>query len=258
MSDNPEMTVLGESINLSVDDPNAAPTPTPDPDNGTGEWMAKYVGEGKKYKTPDDVAKAYAHMEEFVETLKHEKATIAEQLELERKTKQSVDNILAELRQPAPTPEPPVQPAGEEPSMDIEAAVTAALDKRAALEKKEKAEQEIWSKLAEEFDGKDNAKAVVMKYLSADPARKTVFDTLALTDPNGLVAILKPLGATEPDVATEEPTLNTSIPVDMGELTWAKAQQIRKADPKTYNSREFQKALHESLNRLGEARFFGA
>jgi hypothetical protein len=64
-----------------------------------GESVAILVGEGRKYKTIEELAKAYVHIDGFAETLKSENATLREQLA----KASTLDDVLERLKAPAPS-----------------------------------------------------------------------------------------------------------------------------------------------------------
>ena len=68
---------------------------TPPATQGNGEIVQALVGEGQKYKTVDDLAKAYLHADTFIQQLKEENQKYREQVTAAK----SIDDVLERLQQ---------------------------------------------------------------------------------------------------------------------------------------------------------------
>lgn len=69
-------------------------THTPAQGDTLGESVKLLVGEGRKYKTVEELAKAYLNVDEFVETLKGENATLRDEV----KKGATLDDVLKRLK----------------------------------------------------------------------------------------------------------------------------------------------------------------
>lgn len=67
--------------------------------NDTSSNLATLVGDARKYKTPDDLAKAYIHLDEFSEQLKAENAKLREQVAQSKTVEDVLNRLNAEDRQ---------------------------------------------------------------------------------------------------------------------------------------------------------------
>lgn len=218
----------------------------------TEDYLAQMVGEGKKYASVEEAAKALAkkavNADSFIETLKTEKQQLESQYnELQTRNK-SIDEIVQALRKP----EPPTQAAQPEGTMSVDE-IIAELEKRndqkSAAQKRAEAIQSTWQALASEevFGDAEKAKVAVATYINGDTNRKALVDQMALADPKGLITLLKQ----NKDVITFSEN-NTGIVTEPGEsptgkLTWDIVKRIRKEDPKLYNSKAFQNRMHQEL-----------
>ena len=93
-------TIFGDS-----DDNQNANTPAATTD---GQLFTALVGETQKYKTPEELAKAYTNADQFIETLKEENRKLREQT-MAAKT---IDDVLERMSKQSNAPEndnPPAQ-----------------------------------------------------------------------------------------------------------------------------------------------------
>ena len=63
----------------------------------TGNPIEELVGEGKKYRSVEDLAKAYKNADQFIETLKTEKRTLEEQYHDAIAKNRSIEEIIEAL-----------------------------------------------------------------------------------------------------------------------------------------------------------------
>lgn len=238
---------------------DGATTPTEEPagESTTEDYLAEMVGEGKKYGTVEDAAKALAkkavNADTFIETLKTEKRQLEEQYQELQTRNKSIDEIVQALRQPdPPKQEPPTPKEPEQDNMSVDQ-IIAELERRTqektAAQQREDAIKKTWEALGspEVFGDLDKAKTAVASYIGKDPNRKALVDQMAIADPQGLVALLKQnrevvtFSENQTGKATEPGMSNT------GKLTWDAVRKIRKENPKLYNSKAFQQRMHTEL-----------
>ena len=220
----------------------------------TQDYLAEMVGEGKKYTSVEEAAKALAkkavNADNFIETLKTEKRQLEEQYnELQTRNK-SIDEIVQALRKPEPTKEP--EPSNGEPQMSVDQ-IIAELEKRneekSAAQKRAEAIQSTWQALSSEevFGDMEKAKVAVATYINGDANRKALVDQMALADPKGLITLLKQ----NKEVVTFSENSSGKVvepgSSPTGKLTWDIAKKIRKEDPKLYHSKAFQNRMHTEL-----------
>lgn len=217
------------------------------------DYLAEFVGEGKKYSTVEDAAKALAkkavNSDQFIETLKSEKEELRRQYEESLTRSRTVEDILSAMQE-KPVVEEPMQQDSKGPvSIDeVLAEIERRNQERVAKETKQKALADAWDKMSETFGGLDQAKIVVKDYIGNNEARKVLVNTMAVADPEGLVRLLnaKKQDTTFMDDMPSKTIDTTSAPT--GKLTWDIARQVKKDNPKLYNSRAFQQRMHTELN----------
>lgn len=111
------------SSDQSTPDPNSAANSTTSGDPKTGP-LAILVGEGRKYRNVEDLAKAYMSADEFIERMKGENATLRDEL---AKAK-TIDDVLKQLK--APPSETPADKGEKTSPQGLSATEVAAIVRR--------------------------------------------------------------------------------------------------------------------------------
>lgn len=219
------------------------------------------VGEGKKFKTADDLAKSKIEADRFIEQLKKE----AEEARTELRSRLSLEELSEQLlsRQAQPKPvTPPVEvsrrqeeipnpaPAVEKPNLQEE--VRKLLDEERNRATREKNISETRSALKERFGGDYNATlhqiteelGVSDKFLS-DMAATSPQAFLKLVDSVRAPDANRPLSPPQGGVDTSKQFNQQLIKNN------AYYQKMRKEDPKLYFSKRIQAELHNEAMRQG-------
>lgn len=222
---------------------------TADPADGE-KYFDTLVGEGKKYKDENELARAYLNADRHIRELK-------EKDEERQSTDEVLNDILEKLRSnPAPKNEPDnsadtASPAATGPKeADIEKLVDTRLSQK-ERERESKANQAKSLELLSETYGSKNASLVkIKKIIDANPNLETVIDHLGNTDPAALARLVttyEPPADTSSNVPGQEDGVPSGAPSKIsGVVTWTQAREIRHKDPKRYNSREFRKELERA------------
>ncbi len=220
--------------------------------------VAALVGEGKKYKTVDELAKAYINADGFIETLK------AENRELKEKTTaaKTIDDVLERLQQQHATQQTDKSSGSSEGvSVDdltklVEATVTG-------LESKKQREGNLLkadAKMKEAFGEKAADK---FAEVAATPELKRVYMELASVDPDKFVSlftgnVLK--NTANADQGGVNTTVNYSSTNQGGRVNTAGAKEyydnVRRTNPSLYYSQDFQIKM-DSLVRSNPDLYYG-
>lgn len=253
MSDTNTTTVLGEDINSNSEDNQNTNQNLADQAN-TEDYLADLVGEGKKYSSMEEAAKALAkkaaHADTFIETLKTEKRTLEEQLSSARK----VDDILAALNNTDESQQVINEETVEQkPQQDIKEIVVGLLkEKEDEVKQKQELDKikinqnKTWELLTKEFNGIDNAKLAVREYINNDSTKANIINQLGSYQPEELVKFLKSQKSDSFNPTVESTKRSVSeFETNIG-LTWSKAKQVKKENPKLYRSHKFQQMLHKA------------
>lgn len=216
--------------------------------------LDKLVGEGKKYKSAEDLANAYLNADSHIGELKTDLQTTREFISEELKK-------LAEQRTqapPAPNPETrsiepaPVAPPASEVE-DLDTKIAKVLEEKETLRRLQDNANTVQEVLVERLGGVEKAaEAVIAKAreLGLNPADmkemaakspKAFFATMGI-DPN---ARSNSTPAPSSDVSPHR--IGSPIKAE----TYAYYENIRKTDPKLYWQPATQKAMHAAAQRLG-------
>lgn len=227
--------------------------------NPEPNYLAELVGEGKKFKTVEELAKGKWHADTTVETLKAEIAALKSQAE----SGKTVDTLLEEIRkmngkEQGTDPgrqQPPVTEQTNTPNpVNIEEVVLNTLKKSEAEKRLSENRNtaiakmnEVWGKdAATELQKVASSIGVSVEYLRgvADQSPSAFFQLTGLnTNRNA------PSGTTVPTS-----TVRTGIN-GAKDRTMAFYRELKKTNPTQYNSNEIRVQMHNDAMRLGESFF---
>lgn len=235
----------GEDDNQTT---NTAPATT------DAQLFTALVGEGQKYKTPEDLAKAYTNADQFIETLKEENRKLREQAA----SAKTIDEVLERMSKQNVAPEddtPPV--AGITPDV-VQQLVEKTLEGREAAKSKMDNLLKADSLMKEKFGEKA---AEVFKQRASTPEKAKILMELAATDPVDFVNMFGGqvnLPSNNMDTGSMNTTSVASNGGDRSKVVGTKewATKVRKEDPKTYWSQDFQYKLQQTVSQ-NPALYFG-
>ena len=228
-------------------------TATPTTATPVVELFTSLVGENQKYKTPEDLAKAYNNADQFIETLKEDNRKLREQV-TQAKT---IDEVLERMSKQNVAPvddNPPVQGFSSE---DVQQLVEKTLLGREVAKTKtdnlllaDKLMKDKFGEKAEEM----------FKQRAANPEKARILMELAATDPAEFVSLFN--GVVPPANNMDSGSVNTtSVASSSGnraaiEGTKEWAAKVRKENPNQYWSQEFQHKLQQTVTK-NPALYFG-
>jgi len=228
-------------------------TATPTTATPVVELFNSLVGENQKYKTPEDLAKAYNNADQFIETLKEDNRKLREQV-TQAKT---IDEVLERMSKQNVAPvddNPPVQGFSSE---DVQQLVEKTLLGREVAKTKtdnlllaDKLMKDKFGEKAEEM----------FKQRAANPEKARILMELAATDPAEFVSLFN--GVIPPANNMDSGSVNTtSVASSSGnraaiEGTKEWAAKVRKENPNQYWSQEFQHKLQQTVTK-NPALYFG-
>lgn len=230
-----------EELGLTQPEGETPPVETEPAEQQASEFLGQYVGEGKKYNDVESLAKAYYNVEKHADIVKQENEEYRKELEQLKTKEKTIDEIMEAVgQQPPETPQPVV----EQQMPDVTALVDKALAEKEQIKRLDEVRKQSQQSIVEAF-GEDGAFKAVEAYIQGDPAKDNIVKTLAQTDPNGLVNLLKTV-ETQPASTINTTGVNTApIRADNSglEITWSQATEIRKNDPAAY------KKIQNKINR---------
>lgn len=209
------------------------------------------VGEGRKYKTVEDLAKAHMHADEFIETLKSENADFREKL----KGATTMDQVLERLSKKEDLPTTPATSTPDIAKLVRETVTGLETEKVRAsnLHRSDAMLKEIFGDKAQE----------VFESQASTPELKAALTSLASVDPVKFVSLFKkepaPAGGFHAAASGgHNVAAFNSAPVstenDPG--TQAFYTKLMKTDKNKYYSSEVQLAMHNAA-QANPTKFFG-
>lgn len=213
-------------------DADKAQTPKPADQQAPSPFTA-LVGESGKYKTPDELAKAYIHADTFIEQLKAENATLRSKTQ-EAKT---LDDVLEQLQRKQ-------QPTSEDTPQGLDVSQVAEIVKQQLTGiETAKVRQTNLAKADAVMKEKFGEKAAeIYNKKATTPELKKIYKELAEVDPDQFVALF---GVTEvmPQGSLDTPSVNSAGSLGAPRVKeWSKdwVAKVRKENPSLYKSQQFQ------------------
>lgn len=212
-----------------------------------GQLFTALVGETQKYKTPEDLAKAYTNADQFIETLKEENRKLREQAAAAK----TIDEVLERMSKQGNAPEndnPPVQ--GFKPE-DVQQLVEKTLESRDAASKKQANLNMADKLMKEKFGGKAGE---VFQQRANSPEKVKALMDLAAIDPTEFVNLFIGTTITNTNTMDTGSVNTTSVPSSGGDRSVIKgtkewAAKVRKENPSQYWSQEFQYELQQTVSK---------
>ena len=229
-----------------------------DQDNGIQTDLTSFVGEGKKFANPDELAKAYAHAQTFIDQLKDENGQFREGLQNDVRS-QEQRALQQPVTPPSPVqdPNPQLQRASQEDLVDRIREVTR-LDRE--QEKQRTNVEQVTNKLTETFGTEQAAnEAVKARAQELGVSMKFLLDAAAAS-PAAFYAQMnldvKPrqMQAPSGQINTQALSQNSAGVAKPG--TYAFYEDLRKSNAKLYNTPKVQLEMHK--HAMENPNFFGA
>lgn len=229
---------------------------TPDTDDNAlnngqqSDPLSELVGEGKKFKTVEDLAKGKTEADAYIEQLKQELAEMREDLNKRAGLEDVLDSVKAAQ---STSQEPTKTPEIDESMLDklVEQKITAIESQRTAQENEAAAN----AKMVEHYGDVEKAKAAFTAKaaeLNMDPAS---LRSMAQQSPKAFMTLMG-VSAKEHTPAKTQGTVRTdALPNVSGgprEGTFAWYQQLRRENPRKYYQPAIQNRMFEDRKRLGE------
>jgi chromatin segregation and condensation protein Rec8/ScpA/Scc1 (kleisin family) len=231
------------------------------------DYLTEYVGEGKKFKDPADLARAKAHSDAFIERLQRELSGIRTELNTRVKLEELMDRMSA-TNTDRNVNSQATQTAGENgqdgtasknlSSEDIERVIEQRLQAKEQERLVANNVQAVKSRLVSEFG--DNYVAELEARTKSLGLSKDFVADIAKREPRALFALLGLDSAgsqqkSQNDLFTPpRSSVNTAgfSATGTSEKKFEDFEKIRKQDPTRYWSAQVQNELHKQAMKLGE------
>lgn len=218
----------------------APQTPAPTEQQAPSPFTA-LVGETGKYKTPDELAKAYIHADTFIEQLKAENA----QLRAKAQESKTLDEVLERLQKPQVIQEDTTPALTEEAIAAIVQQQITGLEtaktRQANLQAADKAMKEKFGEKAAE----------VFKAKASTPELVAIYQKLAETAPEQFVALFGATPDNSQKGVVDVPSVNSAGASGTRVKEWSKdwVAKVRKENPSLYKSPQFQTDLMKNADK---------
>ena len=239
------------------------------PDNGKGSTtsdqdslVATLVGEGRKYKTVDELAKAYMHVDEFVETLKTENAKLKDEVTKSR----TLDEVLEQLKK-SETPSSIDQRGSDgvpaKGGLTVEQIASIVREQVTGIETQKSKQSNLLKADALMKATFGEKAAEVFQKEATTPEAKKVLTDLASVSPEKFLAVFKASvssSSTPSQVDGSTSTSTVSFASNSGRATDPSTKEfydaLRKDNPKAYYSQAMQLQMNKAAV-ADPAKFFG-
>jgi len=225
-------------------------------DNTNRDYFSELVGEGKKYRDQQELAKAYFNADTHIKTLEQKSDELRTDYLKEREANQTrarLEDLLKKFEgKDLTSSNQPLANEESKPTIDL-TAIDTRFDARLREYENAKKEQEnlniVKSKLQERYG--DNFAPAVKQQIDTLGLTKEAFDTLAKQSP---VALLKTLGIddTRRETFQAPPRSSNFVPKGEPKKTWSYYQQLKKDNPRLYHSQQITNEMTRQLELLGD------
>lgn len=217
------------------------------------------VGEGQKYKTPDDLATAYVHADATIASLKAKEAerearlAVLEEIALKQKPNEAPQNPNPEPK----APNPPVADGNGTREKDISAQIREEISNFSEEKRKTDNINEVAVKTTQFYGSADKAKQAVIEKAAAMGVTPEWLMDAAARSPQAFYQIMEvnPEQRSNSTPNADANELNIRGNAKGGQKNMAYWEEIRKTKPKLYYSRDAQAQMFANRRELGEAFF---
>ncbi len=212
------------------------------------------VGEGKKYRDVEALAKGYINADMQLHNMTDKLDTIQESIRDRQSQDIKIDKIVEHINKPdvsgvnpdRTNTQPSVQPQSGPTRDEIEQMVSTAVVTANTAKSHSDNNAIATEKMIAHYGSIEAAQVAIAKVHNNDPEMKKVLDQLAGVNPDKAVALVlssnpqeKPEGITVTSMPGISPDSANAIVVSEGGLTWTQCRELRKKAPQQYNSPEF-------------------
>ena len=222
-------------------------------------YLDTLVGEGKKYATTEDMARAYHNADLHIEELK------ADNVEL-RTNEGLLQEVLNELRNTPnttgaeSTPPPAPQAVGNENSQNVQVGaedianiVDATLSKREQTKLAQANTQKTLKLLTEKYGSNSAALQAINSIVDGKDTMKATLDNLGASNPEAAVNfVTNTVPTNAPILGSNTPGIGATgsadaIVASTGGLTWSQCRDLKKSNPTEYSSPAFREKIEKAV-----------
>lgn len=228
----------------------------------TGQnYLDTLVGDGKKYTTAEDLAKAYSHADRHIITLE-------DKLDDTQDTNKVLNEVLSEMRKDEPVAEedtsgtvPIVSKDTVREGEGVDDKIAKAIERNELIKKARLNSADAMQLLIKHYGTKGDAVEAIRKVVGEDQNLQNTVDHLGNTNPQMAFRFVTgqdiPKNVPGPNTPGLEKEASVELVVKPAgirtNLTWTEAKKIRKEDPRKYKSAAFRKELEAAATEYDNA-----
>ena len=219
-------------------------TSEPNKENNEGSLLDSLVGEGKKFATPEDLAKGKTYADEYIEQLKGETAQLREELD-KRINMENMLNKIKEERAAQPTEENTTPQLDEK---SLEGLVSGIMDKRATQATVQGNLSKVDNKMKELY-GEDKASEMVAVKAQSMGLQPSDLGDIAQKSPDAFYQLMGVTADKPHTPSVTTPSLRTeadALIVNKGVKDKTYFDDLRRNDPRKY----FSPAVQQDYMRI--------
>lgn len=213
------------------------------------------VGEGKKYRDLDALAKAKLEADKHIERIERENAELRQDFTKTKTVEELLEKLEAKLgtsrEENQPPPEKPVSKAAGNNEGLSQADVLALVEGHVTQKEQERTRSQNIDHAKRELKASFGDKYAEVLKTKAEELGLTIEDMTAMAakSPSALIKLVSSSKSNEPLSSPPKGIrMNTS---DSKGRDYAYYTNLRKTDPKAYHSREVQWQMHKDAEKMG-------
>lgn len=232
------------------------PDPQIDPNKN---YLAELVGEGKKFKTQEDLARGKYEADSYIKILERTRDEMRDdylKLKSDYEARAKLEEIADQLlnkQQLASSDHTRANEVNQQPEIDlnkIESLVTSKIQQNELAKKREENSNLVKTKLVERFG--NNYRDAVKQQIDALEISEEDFNDMARNRPKFLI---RTLGLDEPvkrdSFQTPPQSTQRFIPAGAEKRTWSYYQKMKKESPKLYSDPKTAVQMQKDYIELG-------
>lgn len=218
--------------------------------------LDQLVGEGKKFKTVEDLVKSYTHSQSYIEQLQGENSGLREELS----TRQGAEDLFRKIVENKPEPAQPdaapkvsePNPVGEPEKVDLAQLVRAELEAHSVQQRQAENAKTVLEGLVKHFGSEEEAQKAVQEKAAELGVTTQFLQDVALKSPT---AFFNTVGINPNPKDTDQPVLRPDVntaafsskPSDQGAPgTKDYFERLRKENPSAYWDPSVQNQIYKA------------
>jgi hypothetical protein len=242
-------------------DPNSTQDDQIDP---AKNYLQELVGEGKKFRTPEELARGKAESDAYIKTLERGRDELREdylKMREESVARAKLEDLIGQLEskqqqptQPANTPNAGENIQPQYDSKQIESLVSSKIQEHELTKKQEQNFNVVRSKLQERYGS--NYQSVLKQQIDGLGLTEDFVNNLARQHPSVLFKTLDLDTPVQRENFQTPPRSDnrtgTFVPQSTKDRTWSYYQELKKTNPKAYYDPKTQVQMHHDAIDLKE------